>query len=118
MKRLIQLVLVFFLLTSLAACGRRSHELPPLPAGATVLAFGDSLTFGTGAAPQESYPAVLASLIGRPVVNAGIPGETTADGLVRFQATLQEHRPALIILCLGGNDFLQHQGESETVANL
>ena len=62
------------LLVSLAGCGRKQRgvEVPP---GATVLALGDSLTFGTGATPESAYPAVLATLSGWQVVNAGVPGD-------------------------------------------
>ena len=100
-----------------AACGK-SPRLQPLAPEATVLAFGDSLTFGTGASESESYPAQLAQLIGRKVVRAGVPGEVTADGLARLPETLDEHQPRLVLLLHGGNDFLRRLPKLQAAENL
>jgi len=114
--RVLRILLV--LLVALAAgCGAKPR-LSPLPQDAVVLAFGDSLTFGTGAAEQESYPAQLEKLIGRRVVRAGVPGEVTAQALARLPAALEEHAPRLLLLCIGGNDFLRRLGNAQAEANV
>lgn len=92
--------------------------LQPLSVDAVILAFGDSLTAGTGAAQEASYPAVLSRLIGRTVINAGIPGEVTAAGMKRLPEILDREKPALVLLCLGGNDFLQRLDQAGTKENL
>jgi len=93
-------------------------QVPRLAPSDVIVAFGDSLTFGTGAAEPESYPAVLASLVGRSVVRSGVPGEVTAQGLQRLPEVIDEHRPRLVIVCLGGNDMLRKVGEAEIRSNL
>jgi acyl-CoA thioesterase-1 len=101
----------------LSGCGKDA-KLPPLAPDAVVLAFGDSLTFGTGANEEESYPAQLARLTGRRVVREGVPGEVSAAGLARLPAVLDEHQPKLLLLCHGGNDFLRRQPLQQAAENV
>jgi acyl-CoA thioesterase I len=110
--------LSLLLASALAACGRKAAQGQPVAAGATVLALGDSLTHGTGATPETSYPAVLARLTGWNVVNAGVPGHVAAQALERTAALLEEHKPALVLLCIGGNDLLRRGDEAAAKANI
>ncbi len=105
------------ILLLLVGCGREAR-LPALAPGAVILAFGDSLTYGSGARPEESYPAILEATSGRRVVNAGIPGEETGAGLARLDDVLDEVDPQLVILGHGGNDMIRKRDLTETEANL
>ena len=111
------LVSAWLLLLLLPACGQETR-LPALPPSAVILAVGDSLTHGTGAAPQESYPAVLETLTGRRVVNAGVPGEESDAGLARLTRLLNQVKADLVILGHGGNDILRGRDPARTESNL
>ena len=97
-----------FAVSLLAGCGK-SAKLSAIPPGKTVLAFGDSVTFGTGAASGEDWPNLLALKTGWKVVNAGVSGDTAENGKGRIQALLTAHNPALVIIEIGGNDFLRRK---------
>lgn len=112
------LLLALLLAICLAGCGGKTPRLDKLGTTDVIVAFGDSLTYGTGAKAEESYPAVLEQLIGRTVVRAGVPGEVTAGGLSRLPGVLDEHRPRLVIVCLGGNDMLRKGSPADIEANL
>ena len=117
MKTLIPVLKFLFLAALLAACSK-SPQVAPLGVDDVVLAFGDSLTFGSGALPSESYPAQLQLLINRQVVNGGVPGEISADAILRLPLLLEEVHPKLLILCHGGNDFLRKLDEKAAAANI
>lgn len=100
-----------------AACGRELRW-PTLPDGAVVLAFGDSVTYGTGAGEGEDWPTLLAALSGWDVVNAGIPGDTAQAGQARLPALLEEYAPDLVVIEIGGNDFLRRRAQAEVKEDL
>jgi acyl-CoA thioesterase I len=123
---------------SLIACGKKTEPAAPVetrsnapvsaaaPAVADsrpkLVAFGDSLSAGFGADPGKSYPDYLQKLIDKDhlayrVVNEGVSGDTTADGVERLPGVLAE-KPKLVVLELGGNDGLRGLPVSSTRANL
>jgi acyl-CoA thioesterase-1 len=105
-------------LALLSACGAKKPKTLPVPSGANVLALGDSLTAGVGTSPENAFAPLLAAHTGWQVVNAGISGHTSAQALARLSALLEEHHPALVLVGIGGNDFLQRQPEKATRANI
>ena len=111
-------VLLVLWLVVLAGCGPSVPKISKLAPQDVIVAFGDSLTFGTGATEAESYPIVLGQLLARKVVRAGVPGEVTEGGLARVQEVIDEHKPKLMIVCLGGNDMLRKVDETQTQSNL
>jgi lysophospholipase L1-like esterase len=112
--RILALLLMAAML--LAACGKAREQA--LPAGSTVLALGDSLTEGYGVAREEAWPKLLADKSGWTVINGGVSGDTSAAALQRLPALLEQHKPALVLIALGGNDMLRHLPVPETTANL
>lgn len=116
------IVLIIWLLISVTSCGKE-HKFVPLPTTSNIVILGDSLTYGTGAAKGEDYASILASNTGWNVVNAGVPGNTSSDGLTRLTDLLDAHEAGeqkidFLIIELGGNDFLKRVPEDETVRNL
>jgi len=104
---------------SLSSCGESYDRIRNLrSAGQTIICFGDSLTEGVGAGQGEDYPSVLSRFIAAPVVNAGHRGDTTADALNRLARDVLEKNPRLVILLLGGNDFLRQVPVGDTRKNL
>ena len=103
-------------LVLLAGCAGSS--LDPLNPGDVILAFGDSLTYGTGVAADLSYPAVLESISGYRVIRSGISGEISIAGLKRLPGVLEKEKPQLVVICHGGNDVLRRLSPGQTEANL
>jgi acyl-CoA thioesterase I len=87
-----------------------------------ILAFGDSLTAGYGLSEQDTLPTRLADALnkmGRPVtmINGGVSGDTSADGVSRLDWALAD-KPQIMILALGANDMLRGLDPKTTRANL
>lgn len=110
-----------FLLAAVAAISALGCSQPkqaPLASGSRVLALGDSLTAPHGVQPNEAWPALLAQKTGWQVINAGVSGNTSAEALARLPPLLEEHKPQLVLVTLGGNDMLRRLPQAQTVANL
>jgi len=89
-----------------------------LPLDTKVLAFGDSLTLGYGAPKEKSYPSLLAEYLHTTVINEGVSGEFSDQGLARLPALLETYKPDILVLCHGGNDILRKKDLERTKENL
>lgn len=115
--RIIRLLCLCCSFALLLACDG-GPEYQPLPGDSVVLAFGDSVTHGTGAPEGEDYPHHLAALTGWHVVNAGVPGDTAQAARERLPGLLRVHQPELVIVELGGNDFLRKRPDRDVREDL
>jgi len=115
-KYFLPFVLILNILCS--GCGDRQPQINPISKNSRILAFGDSITYGTGAGPEESYPSALSNLLGCEVINAGIPGEMTKEGVERLPSLLEEYNPDVVIICHGGNDLLGQRNNNSIENNL
>lgn len=106
------------LIAGLSIACSSEQQYAALPANANVLILGDSLSYGTGAAKGEDYPSLLAASTGWNIINEGVPGDTTAGGLDRLPDLLETHQVDLLVVELGGNDFLRRLPLDETRKNL
>lgn len=92
--------------------------ISPICESSVVVAFGDSITFGTGASSGNSYPDQLSQMTGIQIINEGIPGETVSEGLVRLPEVVERYDPQLILLCQGGNDMLRGRDKKDIARDL
>jgi lysophospholipase L1-like esterase len=86
--------------------------------GSAIIAFGDSITAGYGAGAGEDYPSQLSRMAAVDVINAGVSGDTTESALARIDESVLRRDPRIVIVGLGGNDYLRHVPMSATEANL
>jgi len=109
-------ILIFFILL-IPGCGS-PHIANLYSSGSTIVCFGDSITSGTGASEGEDYPAYLSKLLKKDVINAGTEGDTTASALDRLDRDVLGRDPYIVIVELGGNDFLEQIPRKDTLENL
>ncbi len=110
---------IYLLLMLLSTIGCGEHpQIEPVTEDTVILAFGNSLTWGTGTTSDNSYPVLLGEMLDCEVINSGVPGELSQEGLARLPDLLDEHEPDLVILCHGGNDILRRKNMDKLSANI
>lgn len=111
--------LLIVLFWCVSACQQSTPAVyEKLTQGAVILAFGDSLTYGIGASKNVNYPSILSTISHHKVINAGVSGEITRNGLNRLPVLLNKYHPELLILIHGGNDMLRNIPRQQTANNL
>jgi len=85
--------------------------------GETIIAFGDSLVQGVGSIEGNDFVSLLAARINTPIINLGRSGDTTAEALTRIDSVLSKN-PKVVMVLLGGNDFLKRVPKHEMLSNL
>jgi len=112
------IIIPIIILFSLNLFIQKNKKMTLLSPNDSILSFGDSLTYGFGANPQESYPVLLSNKTGLKVINAGVNGDTSEEGLKRLAPYLEDPSVKLMILFFGGNDILQKKSMTSLKANL
>ena len=115
MKYILTTLVIILILFSLS---QKESNIQSLSQKDTILAFGDSLTYGYNAKPTESYPALLKQLTGYKIINEGVLGNTSVDGVKRLAPLLEDSNIKLMILCFGGNDIIQGLSKEKLKNNL
>ena len=111
-------ILVAVLVTLSVFYFLRSEPISNYPSqGTDIIAFGDSLVEGAGSTDGNDFVSVLSRKIGRPIINLGHAGDTTADGIARINQ-LDTYNPQVVLLLLGGNDYLKKIPVPDTRKNL
>jgi lysophospholipase L1-like esterase len=119
MKKLAYLILTgVILLAGYKFLTSTHQDFDNLSAGKRIIAFGDSLTYGTGASNGMDYPSQLSKMISRPVINAGVPGDTTASALERLERDVLAYSPDIVLITLGGNDLKNGVASDSAFKNL
>jgi len=111
------LIILFFISFVTFSCAKQ--DIRNLGAtGKNIICFGDSITAGHGINKEEAYPYILAKMFNLNVINAGLDGDTTAEALKRLEMDVLGKDPYLVIVELGGNDFLSRVPFATTLNNI
>lgn len=116
-KRLLFSSVLIILIIGLFLFFRKEAITNYPPKGDTILVFGDSLVSGVGASEGKSFVSLLGVSLKRPILNLGVPGDTTQSGLTRIGESL-ELKPDIVLILLGGNDALKNIPKEKTERNL
>lgn len=107
--QLVKHSLIIVLSIVLMACSKSPEQYSQISAGETVVAFGDSVTYGYRVSKEQNYPTLLTGLTGWNIINAGISGERADQAKNRIASVLDQYQPKAVLIELGGNDFLKRR---------
>ncbi len=118
--RLIVLAAVVLVLLGLSLYfySKKSVKGDKAIAGSNIIVFGDSLVTGQGSSPGNDFVSVLSRGVNANIVNEGLNGDTTATALTRLDGAVLQNNPKIVIVVLGGNDYLRRVPLNETIKNL
>ena len=116
-NRILVIALLGYSVIALSGCAQREITNANSK-GRNIICFGDSMTAGYGVNPGEDYPSMLGRLLNLEVLNKGVDGNTTSDGLQRLKGDVLDQEPRLVIIEFGGNDFLKKIPKETTVNNI
>ncbi len=85
---------------------------------ALYVAFGDSITYGTGVSSADSYPSKLSGMLMRTVINEGYPGAESYVGSDLVHGILNQYKPGILLILFGVNDLIMGYGEDFAIENL
>lgn len=102
----------FLLISMIILTSSCSQANEPIPKNATIVAFGDSLTYGFGASPNSSYPTLLSEITGYDIINSGLNGDTARNGVQRIKSVVEKYNPSVVIVGIGGNDIIRRQSQN------
>ena len=119
-KNLLIIILSFSCILVLNSCQSKFDNIANINngTGERILALGDSITAGYGLKQEQAYPYLLSQKINLPIVNVGVSGDKTADALARLPEDVLKENPWMVIIALGGNDFLKKVPKTVTEQNL
>lgn len=117
-RRLLAPVLALILAIVVAPSPACSKNPGGPSANPTVVAFGDSITYGIGTTGDNDYVHVLSRRVGVTIRNSAFPGDTTGDALNRLNSGVISLNPKIVIVLLGGNDILQNVPVATRVSNI
>jgi len=112
---LIIVVVVFLSFTGDSNSNKNIKNYPS--SGTNIIAFGDSLVVGVGSSGDNDFVSVLSSQLNIPIENFGRGADTTRSALPRLDEVLKRD-PKIVLILLGGNDYLSRVSKEETFSNL
>lgn len=113
-------ILTFSCILLLNSCQSKFDKIANINngTGEKILILGDSITAGYGLKQEQAYPYLLSQKINLPIVNLGVSGDKTDDALARLSEDVLVKNPWMVIVALGGNDFLRKVPKTTTEQNL